>query len=317
MSRVSQNTALDKAEKWVIYALVYHDIFDHPLKAEELSKFTDVQHPKEMRSLLTEMHKDRLITYDGNYCYLPGRDTMVKQRVDESKKVKKYLRIARFMARIIAAFPYVRGVYLSGSLSKERIDEDGDIDFFVITATGRLWIARTLLMLFKKVFLFNSHRYFCLNYFLDESSLYIAKHNRYIATEIATLKPLYNAKLLEHFLSTNSWVKSYYPNYINYTSGQLSGPRKHPVRNAVEWFIDKMGGGEFDQYLRLKTWNFRRRKFAMMDPGEFRAAFATEPHVSRHHPRNFNDSVLEKFDLRLREYEAQHGITLSIHQIEG
>ena len=84
-------------------------------------------------------------------------------------------------------FPFVRGVFLSGSISKGFMSESDDIDYFIITAPGRLWLTRTLLILFKKIFLFNSFRNFCLNYFIDSENLYIPEHNRYTATEIVFL----------------------------------------------------------------------------------------------------------------------------------
>ena len=57
------------------------------------------------------------------------------------------------VSRLISKFPYVEGVGISGSLSKGYYDDDGDIDFFIITSPKRLWIARTFLILYKKLFL--------------------------------------------------------------------------------------------------------------------------------------------------------------------
>ena len=57
-------------------------------------------------------------------------------------------------SNFIAKFPYIECVSLSGALSKGYYDDDdGDFDFFIITKPNRLWIARTLLILYKKIFL--------------------------------------------------------------------------------------------------------------------------------------------------------------------
>ena len=57
---------------------------------------------------------------------------------------------AKWGASIIAAFPFVRAVGISGSLSKQYADENSDIDYFIITAANRLWIAKNLPAYFQK-----------------------------------------------------------------------------------------------------------------------------------------------------------------------
>src|SRR4029453_8923510 len=96
---------------------------------------------------------------------------------------------------LIASFPYVRCVCISGSLSKKYFDDTTDIDFFVITKPGRLWVCRTFLILFKKLFLLNSKKYFCINYFIDSDNLEIPDQNIFTATELTTLIPMHDYEL--------------------------------------------------------------------------------------------------------------------------
>ena len=77
------------------------------------------------------------------------------------------------MTKFISKFPYVRAILLSGSISKGYMDKDSDVDYFIITQPNRLWVTRLLLMLFKKIFLFNSRKVFCINYFVDSEKLEI------------------------------------------------------------------------------------------------------------------------------------------------
>ena len=83
----------------------------------------------------------------------------------------KVLVKAKAKARFISKFPFVAAVGVSGSLSKGYYDSDSDIDFFIITQHNRLWICRTLLMVYKKIFLLNSRKYFCPNYFISSEQL--------------------------------------------------------------------------------------------------------------------------------------------------
>ena len=79
------------------------------------------------------------------------------------------MKAAKRVGTFIHRFPYVRGVYLSGSLSKHGITgKDDDLDFFIITKAGRVWAAKLLLIAFKKIVLLNSEKYFCINLLMSE-----------------------------------------------------------------------------------------------------------------------------------------------------
>ena len=81
------------------------------------------------------------------------------------------------ISRKIAKFPFVESVNLSGSLSKGYYDLEDDIDFFIITKPNRLWIARTLLILYKKVFLLNSKKHFIFEVFFFEFYMFLIHQN--------------------------------------------------------------------------------------------------------------------------------------------
>src|SRR5690606_20254909 len=86
---------------------------------------------------------------------------------------------AERIGHFLSAFPFVRFLGISGSFSKRFTDENTDFDFFIITAADRLWIARTLMHLFKKLtFLFNKQDQFCMNYYIDATHLKIEDQNR-------------------------------------------------------------------------------------------------------------------------------------------
>lgn len=123
------------------------------------------------------------------------------------------MKAAKRVGAFIHRFPYVRGVYLSGSLSKHGVTgKDDDLDFFIITKAGRVWAAKLLLIAFKKIALLNSEKYFCINLLMSEEELVLNKKNIYIATEAASLVALTNDPLLHTFLAANPWVQTQFPN---------------------------------------------------------------------------------------------------------
>ena len=82
--------------------------------------------------------------------------SILNRRIQGEQKAEEALKIARKQANFIAKFPYVQSVCVSGSLSKNYFDKKSDIDFFIITTPNRLWICRSLLVAWKKIFLMNS-----------------------------------------------------------------------------------------------------------------------------------------------------------------
>jgi predicted nucleotidyltransferase len=139
------------------------------------------------------------------------------------------------LAQLLIKFPYVRGIGISGSLSKNFADENSDIDLFIITKKNRLWIARTLMHLFKKLtFLVNKQHYYCMNYYIDEQQLEIVEKNIYTAIEVVTLIPLQGDGAFASFYSANAWTKDYLPNKVMRISSAKPSKR-HLLKSCVEF----------------------------------------------------------------------------------
>src|SRR5450755_717443 len=173
-------------DKDILATLTYFNMFDYPLRKREIFIFLghcDDFH--EFERALENLTNESAIFKVGEFYSLQNNYTLAERRYKGNEKAAKMLKKAEKAANIISAFPYVRGVAVSGSLSKYFADENADIDFFIITAANRLWIARTLLHIFKKfTFIFNMQDLFCMNYFVDEAEPCIIEKNIYTAIEI-------------------------------------------------------------------------------------------------------------------------------------
>ncbi|MCF8232708.1 MAG: hypothetical protein K9J27_11010 [Bacteroidales bacterium] len=312
MQGVTHENILAPEEKSILNTLLYFDVFDHPLSHEELYQTCSVNGTaeKDFGFYLDHLQKLGLIGEASGLFFLEGKQDNVTERMRERTRVKKYYRMARFMTRIIASFPFVRGVFVSGSLSKMRAAKDGDIDYFVVTKPGRLWISRTMLMIFKKLFLFNSYKYFCLNYFVDDHSLHIESRDLYIATEIITLVPLYNSEIYHNFMEANQWAKRFYPYAPRRASTYCVKPLFGFLKRVMEKVFDNDSGNKLDDFLMKKTLNYRQRKFSWLSTEQFEKAFITRKNASKHHPEDFRDKVLKKFREKQKWFEQKHKIHL-------
>ena len=139
--------------------------------------------------------------------------SLVSRRRSGNIKARQLLKTAEKIAGFLSLFPFVRGVAISGSLSKNFADESSDIDFFIITAKNRLWLARTFMHIFKKfTFLFKKEDWFCMNYYIDEAFPEIREKNIFTATEVATLLTLRGIEVFKQFFENNKWSRDFFPN---------------------------------------------------------------------------------------------------------
>jgi hypothetical protein len=137
--------------------------------------------------------------------------------IDHNAKLK---RIGFLMGKLIGFFPFVKAVFISGSVSKNGAKADDDVDFFIIAQAGRVWIAKLFLIAFKKLFLFNSKKYFCINFIIGADNLEIAKKNIYTATEAVSIIPItQNATVANFQLANKTWLANFFPNhpFVNQT----------------------------------------------------------------------------------------------------
>ncbi|MEI9810645.1 MAG: hypothetical protein WDO16_23755 [Bacteroidota bacterium] len=140
--------------------------------------------------MLEQLVAEGTIFRIAEFYLLQNDSALVKRRREGNQRAGQLLPKAMRIGRFLSRFPYVRGVGISGSLSKMYADEKADIDFFIITKANRLWIARTFMHLFKKLtFLTGRQHLYCMNYYIDEKALKLGEQNIYTAIETVTLLP--------------------------------------------------------------------------------------------------------------------------------
>jgi hypothetical protein len=295
------------SERDIVRALLYFEVFSYPLTADEVFHFSNYADTtlQQVREKLQNLVKQGILFQFGSFYQTRNEAGWISNRLDCNRRADRLLPVARRMARFIGNFPFIRGVFVSGSLSKHSMSADSDIDFFLITEPGRLWLARTLLVLFKKIFLFNSRKYFCVNYFVDTEHLEIEEKNLFTATEIVTLLPMYGRESYEAFYHSNSWVRDFFPHFPPRPNNETPPGSRGFFKKTTEWIFKGRFGDWLDiQAMRL-TVKYWRRKFRHFDDRTFDEALKSRRHVSKHHPLYFQKSVLEQYAQRVDSFETE------------
>lgn len=293
---------LTKSQFSIYRCLCYFNIFSYPLRAEEIQEYCDVElNKEEFYRALQELLGSKLVYQSmGYYSANENIAALISKRVfAENRFLRKLPKIRRF-ASLVAKFPFVQFVGISGSCAKGLFDEEGDVDYFVIAKPGKLWLCRSMLIVFKKVVLLNSRTYFCLNYFIDEDSLEIPDRNLFVAHELLAIAPVNNTALFKRFRKANVWANNFLPNKsdinISFTNTNLKKPL---LSRGIEKLLSNTLGEKLDAYFlkfTLETW---RKRFSHLSEEDFQHRFRSTRKVSKHHPRGFQKKVLDELQSQL------------------
>lgn len=290
-------------------AILYFSIFRYPLKFEEIHNYTNYEDADQTQNELNLLVNNKIITkIDEFYVYGNDLDSVTKRLRGNFNAIKIFQK-AQKKAKFISKFPFVEAVGISGSLSKNYFDKDSDIDFFVITKPKRLWICRTLLMLYKKIFLLNSKKFFCINYFISSSKLEIKEKNRFTATELITLIPIHGKDIFEKFYQSNTWANEYYSKFTP-NLDTITETKTPLLIKAFETITHNHFGESIDNLFRSITLKKWYSKFGHLEKSDFDVAMKSTKNISKHHPSNFQKKVIQALNNKLEEVEEKFNIKI-------
>lgn len=298
----------------ILTTLAYFDIFKYPLTQTEIFFFLRRPYTQEdfVKALVQLLNESQVFRFDEFFCLQEDYDLIIRRRKG-NLAAKKLLDAADDIAKFLSSFPFVRGVAVSGSLSKNYADEASDIDFFIITKKNRLWLARSFMHLFKKfTYLFKKQHFFCMNYYVDEEGLEIKEKNIYTATELATLLPLRGIAAFQDLFKSNQWSRDFLPNHtmkIAYTKEAGN----NVLKKAVEWMLNNTVGNLLD-FLFMKItasrWAKKTKQKRVNANGNLMAMDVAK-HCAKPDPASFQQkfmavyersvlAVLRKYNQRLK-----------------
>ncbi len=303
------NLAQKKAELAILKTLVYFDIFDYPLSEKDIKNFVECYISDEIfASALLQLLLDKIIFRVDQFYSLQNNRQRAEERMQGNLRAQSLIVKATRIGAFLHKFPYVRAVAVSGSLSKNYADKKADIDFFIITKANRLWIARTILHLFKKfTFLVGRENFFCMNYFVDEEALVIPEKNIYTAVEIVTLLPVAGTFTLNKFFEKNQWTKKWLPCY-EYKRSVKTAEKGSGFKKVTEWFFNRRTGEKLDRFLykwTTRRWQKKEQQGRKNSKGRV-MNLVTGKHFSKSNPETFQEKILTRYDNKIEWYLNYH-----------
>lgn len=305
---------MDPLQYNILSCLAYFDIFDYPLKKEEIQNFLNQKATsKELEGSLALLEHAGWIKYTDEFYFLRDDPSLIARRQQGNKRAIPQLAIAGKSGTFLSGFPYVRAIGISGSLSKNFADEKSDIDFFIITAKNRLWLARTCMHIFRKfAFLAGKHNWFCMNYYVDEDALEIKEKNHFTAMELITLLPVKGKKYFDAFYKANEWAKHFFPMY-NIHTVEIREAKNNLLKKLVEKIFNNRLGDKFDNWLMKKTharWKQKTNREQRNSQGIL-LGMDVNKHYAKPSPEHLQSQILHLHHNKMKELTEKFETPLS------
>ncbi len=198
-------------EMAVLETLAYSDIFDYPLSLEELMRYLPI--PADRDALKNQIAAIPSVARDDStgFYHLAGRGNIIAVRRAREAASRSSFNRALAYGKILGQFPFARMAAMTGSLAMLNLSANADMDFMLVTAPNRLWIARALAVTFGRLMRLTGDR-ICVNLLVSENSLEWSRHDLYSAREMGQMIPISGMTVYRRLRESNPWVASFLPN---------------------------------------------------------------------------------------------------------
>ena len=201
----------------IIRVVAFFDLFDYPLTALEISAHLEFRFRDDhlFNSVQDILDADQNIwqQVEGFY-FLSGREEIIITRQSRYNYSARKLKIARRFVRVFSWLPSVRLIALANSIGFYNLRDGSDIDFFIITEPGKIWLSRLYCtglakLLNSRPTAKNKRDKICLSFYISSdylnlSSLRLPSKDPYFDYWLSGLILLYNKKdTYNLFLSAN------------------------------------------------------------------------------------------------------------------
>lgn len=207
----ANGSALDRA---ILSTVVYGDVFEYPLRDAEVHRYLHGLHASEGQihsALARASAPDGPLTHRDGYYTLRGREALVDTRRGRAARADQLWPIAVRYGHVIAGFPFVRMVAVTGSLAWDNVPHTADIDYLIVTEPGHLWKTRWMLAVLRRIARLEGVR-LCPNCMVSKRALTVWDRDLYVAYELACMRPIAGRGMYRRLRRLNPWTASYLPN---------------------------------------------------------------------------------------------------------
>lgn len=246
----------------ILKTIQFFDIFDYPLKAEEIQRYLyqrpKALHIKEVKGTLAGMSE--IVTLK-EYYLLKGREEIIRTREGREFRSEQYWNKVKFYGLHMRRVPFIKMIAVCNNLSYHNASEKSDIDLLIVTTPGRLWTARILLTLLLQFFGVRRHGdkiagRFCLSFFITTERLNfepieLSPVDPYLAYWMTLLAPIEGREIFAELREKNKkWLSEKYG--LEFSLEQEKHFYTLPedrLKKILEWLLGGFLGNLFEKSL--------------------------------------------------------------------
>ncbi len=288
--------------------LAYFDLFDYPLKLQELHDYFLGEQPSlhELKIFLDE-HKD-LISHQDGYYFFKGRNLIILTREERQKISRQYWKKVRRYLPFILFVPFIKMVGICNTLAINNAAKESDIDLFIVAKKGRLFFVRFLTVLLFGALGVRRHGNkiagrFCLSFYTDDTVLNLEKiqagpEDIYLPYWILTMKPVYGPETYPQFVKENVWIHKYFDRSPSMTGHFL--PKN--ILRFFAWLKELLWQGKWGDWVekKLRSFQMKRHQRNLTElPSE--ASIVVNDHMLKFHNIDRRKDIAQRFEKRLKE----------------
>jgi len=292
----------------ILKTVIYGDIFHFPMTPREIHHFLisdDIVDVADViNRLTTSVELADVICNDGTYFALASREELFElRRTREQMMTHLQPQVQRY-GRILAYFPFVELVGVTGALSmRNPSTTTDDLDYLVITKPGRVWLTRALIIVLVRLMRLRKIE-ICPNYVLASDQLVQARRDLYIAHEVTQLLPLSNLPLYWQLRNQNNWTADYLPN-ANEPFHKMENRPLNRIGKLMKQGIEGLLSTPIGNW--LEKWEYRRKssRFQHQATAPTASAEIDEGHVKGHF-EDYGHYVLQRYDELVQSYQLDN-----------
>jgi len=287
---------IGKLQRAILETLSYSDIFEYPLRLEELHRYLTLHTNVEQLTEVLESLNGQVGRQDEFY-FLVGHGEIVETRKQRQTRAEKLFPYAWRYGRALGQLPFVRMVALTGSLAVMNVSARADFDYLLVTESGRLWTARAFAVLFGRMLRLSGHR-ICVNVLVTEAALSWPQHDLYSARELCQMIPITGMEVYHHLRQANAWTESFLPN-CGPSSPKVAQRPEQRESNPIQHILEASLRGRRGQGMESRAMSFQLRRMQGRPGASDETNFSTDVCQANFHQHR--KSVGEAFQQRLNQ----------------
>lgn len=276
VNKIEYHKELDQA---ILSTVVYFDIFDYPLTISEIWKWLYVKDSigkynisEILDRLENNYNLNEKISFKNVFYFLKGREDIINIRHRRHLIAIPKWRKARRVTKILRIIPYLYNISACNKIAYYNAENNSDIDFFIITKKGRIWMTRFFVTLITSILGVRRQKNkianrICLSFYITEnhydlSRLTIEDPDIHFIYWFSQISQIYDRQAsYKKLINKNSWIKKYLPNFTYFKGVEYERKVKDiKILAEIREYFEKVLDSRVGDYIENKIKNYQIKK---------------------------------------------------------